>query len=222
MRPGLQDPATLLAAWEAGERAPEPVRGAAVLTALDGSPWVDRPVAEVAVVAAQSLADLVDVVLTCQRCGTLLDLQLALGQMVGARVASVQCPVSFGEVSVRCPTVRDLLAAGGRPDARKVLLERCVDGWQELTAADLELVEQAFEELAGDAVPEVRAQCPDCGEQVTGVVDAAGLLWQQVAATASGLLQDVAALAAAYGWTEPEILALSPARRSAYLQLAAR
>ncbi len=91
-----------------------------------------------------------------------------------------------------------------------------------LTAADLELVEEAFDELAGDAVPEVSASCPECGEQVTGVVDAARLLWEQVAASAPGLLRDVAALAAAYGWTEPEILALPPSRRSAYLRLANR
>jgi hypothetical protein len=222
MRPGLQDPATLLAAWEAGERAPEPVRGAAVLEAVDGGAWLDRTVPEVAVEAARALAGTLALVLTCGQCGTVLDLELPVAEMVGTGVAAVERELSSGPVSVRCPTGRDLLAAAGRPDARDVLLERCVVGGQAFAAEDLELVEEAFDELAGDAVPEVQTQCPECGEQVIGVVDAARLLWQQVAAIGPGLLQEVAALAAAYGWTEPEILALSPARRNAYLRLADR
>jgi hypothetical protein len=39
-------------------------------------------------------------------------------------------------------------------------------------------------------------------------------------ARARALLAEVHSLARAYGWTEPEILALSPQRRAAYLEMA--
>jgi hypothetical protein len=42
-------------------------------------------------------------------------------------------------------------------------------------------------------------------------------LWQDVAQAAQHLLDEVHALATAYGWREPEILALSAARRSYYI-----
>jgi hypothetical protein len=42
-----------------------------------------------------------------------------------------------------------------------------------------------------------------------------------VQAAAERVLLDVHALARAYGWTESEVLRLTPARRSAYLQMAA-
>jgi hypothetical protein len=45
-------------------------------------------------------------------------------------------------------------------------------------------------------------------------------VWAEVDVRARRLLADVATLARTYGWTEPEVLALSEARRAAYLRLA--
>jgi hypothetical protein len=47
----------------------------------------------------------------------------------------------------------------------------------------------------------------------------ASLLWDDVQAYARGLLGQVHALARAYGWTEHEVLSLSPRRRAAYLEM---
>jgi hypothetical protein len=47
----------------------------------------------------------------------------------------------------------------------------------------------------------------------------AALLWVEVEAGAIALVQDVHLLAAAYGWSEAEVLGLGPARRRAYLEL---
>ena len=44
-------------------------------------------------------------------------------------------------------------------------------------------------------------------------------VWAEVDAAAQRLLHEVDVLARAYGWTEPEVLALSEARRAAYLRL---
>jgi hypothetical protein len=45
------------------------------------------------------------------------------------------------------------------------------------------------------------------------------LVWAELQARATALLADVHVLASAYGWTEPQVLSLSPERRAAYLEL---
>jgi len=49
-----------------------------------------------------------------------------------------------------------------------------------------------------------------------------GLLTDRVADQAQRVFLDVADLASAYGWSEPQILALPEPRRRAYLELARR
>ena len=61
--------------------------------------------------------------------------------------------------------------------------------------------------------------CPQCGTCWDAQLDVGELVWQKLRAAAERLLLDVDALARAYGWTEPEVLRLSPVRRAAYLQM---
>ena len=68
----------------------------------------------------------------------------------------------------------------------------------------------------------MRTQCPDCGASTTADVDVTGLLTDRVADQAQRVFLDVADLASAYGWSEPQILALPEPRRRAYLELARR
>ncbi|MFB6941986.1 hypothetical protein ACFCZY_15155 [Streptomyces sp. NPDC056237] len=63
--------------------------------------------------------------------------------------------------------------------------------------------------------------CPDCGAATRAELDIASYLWTELDAWAKELLLDVHLLATAYGWSEPEILALSPLRRRYYLELCA-
>jgi hypothetical protein len=57
-----------------------------------------------------------------------------------------------------------------------------------------------------------------CGHETTQL-DTAALLWDEITARAGALLHEVHRLASAYGWSEAQILALSPARRARYLAL---
>jgi hypothetical protein len=50
-------------------------------------------------------------------------------------------------------------------------------------------------------------------------LNVASLLWDDIEAHAHKLVGEVDALARAYGWTEPEILVLSPQRRATYLAM---
>ncbi|MFE6990250.1 hypothetical protein ACFVFN_19020, partial [Streptomyces pharetrae] len=63
--------------------------------------------------------------------------------------------------------------------------------------------------------------CPECGRATRAELDIASYLWTELDAWARDLLLDVHLLATAYGWSEPEILALSPLRRRYYLELCA-
>ena len=63
-------------------------------------------------------------------------------------------------------------------------------------------------------------ECPACGHGWSAPFDVAQALWAFVQAAAERLLVEVDALARRYGWSEAEVLALTPVRRSAYLQLA--
>ena len=242
-QPSLADPARLLAAWEAGAAAPELARGCAVLAAAglaDPASLLDLPVGLVGIFGIRccltSFGPDVDALTACQACGATLDVPLSLTALLpGPEDGAPEDPVptrtlslAGGTVTVRSPTVRDLLAAAADRDPRGTLVRRCAErpssapvDVADLGDGELALVDEALEELSGLGLITVRAACPGCGEPVAALLDPAALLWQQVQDAAPALLRDVATLAAAFGWSEREILALPAVRRRAYLQLAA-
>ena len=75
-----------------------------------------------------------------------------------------------------------------------------------------------------DPLAEVLADvaCPACGTAFVADLDLGSFVWTEVRARAQSLLRQVDALARAYGWTEPEVLALDERRRGAYLELVRR
>ncbi|MFP8963703.1 hypothetical protein ACLIYP_24605 [Streptomyces nanhaiensis] len=85
----------------------------------------------------------------------------------------------------------------------------------------LRRVAEAAEQADPAADVTLRVSCPECGGTTRAELDIASYLWAELDAWARDLLLDVHLLAGAYGWTEPEILALSPLRRRYYLELCA-
>ena len=61
--------------------------------------------------------------------------------------------------------------------------------------------------------------CPRCGHNWIALFDIAEFFWMELSALARRLLREVHTLASAYNWHEAEILALSPVRRQAYLEM---
>ena len=61
--------------------------------------------------------------------------------------------------------------------------------------------------------------CPCCQHKWEAPFDIVAFLWREISAAARRLLREVHTIASAYGWTETEILALSPARRRIYLEI---
>ncbi|MGW7618626.1 T4 family baseplate hub assembly chaperone [Streptomyces antimycoticus] len=119
--------------------------------------------------------------------------------------------------------------------ARRALLARCLVSVHRagqpvpadrLPVAELpEPVQRKLAEAAERADPAadvtLNVACPECGEATRAELDIASYLWAELDHWARDLLLDVHLLATAYGWSEPQILALSPLRRRYYLELCA-
>jgi hypothetical protein len=128
----------------------------------------------------------------------------------------------------RLPTSADLAAAAvpgaDVAGATLILARRCCvpgDGLPlpaELGDAELEEIDRALSELADPAEIRLALTCIGCGHAWTAALDIGSYLWDELEEQASGLLDDVHLLALAYGWSEPEILALGEARRRGYLE----
>jgi hypothetical protein len=61
--------------------------------------------------------------------------------------------------------------------------------------------------------------CLECGQSWQGVLEVIHFFWNGVRTEARRLLQEVDALARAYGWRENDILSMSPTRRRLYVQM---
>ncbi len=223
--------AATLDLWESLAGMAPPARGAAVLVArgLAGDAGAAREL-PLAVAAREALAELrarvgpeLDTVLTCPVCEALLDVPLPLDDVLaGSDVGEATQQVDG--VELRGPTTSDVLAALASPDPAATLRARCQrwpagtdpEGDPELAAR----VGAAAERLVGAAGAQVRLECPECGGDVLADVDVVRLLTERMTEEAQAVLTDVATLAVAFGWSEREVLALSPARLQAYLGLA--
>jgi hypothetical protein len=173
-----------------------------------------------------------DATACCPRCGERVEFSPPVGPLADAEPA-VPAPLERDGIVVRWrpPDSRDALAAAGAADAagaHAILLARCVldatgpDGPlapEEIPPAVCDALDAAI--AAADPLAEILVDltCPACGGAFAADLDVASFVWAELDAGARELLGEVDALARAYGWTEPEVLALSDRRRAAYLRL---
>ncbi|HEX7240177.1 MAG TPA: hypothetical protein VF263_07925 [Longimicrobiaceae bacterium] len=135
------------------------------------------------------------------------------------------------ELRFRLLTSRDLASLAGARDveaARGLLLRRCVlDAAREGEPVPVEeLPETVVASLAAEMAerdPQAEVtfnlDCPRCSHAWVSAFDVVAFFWTELSALAKRLLAEVHVLARAYGWREADILAMSSARRRAYLEL---
>jgi hypothetical protein len=108
--------------------------------------------------------------------------------------------------------------------AVRLLLKRCHTGenlpknvWSD---EEIEAVGQSMS--AADPLAEILLSfdCPSCGAHFEESLDLPSFLWSEIECCAKRLLFEVHTLASAYGWSQAEVLSLSPARRKCYLNMA--
>jgi hypothetical protein len=229
--PALSSSALVLA-WEQGLQLPVLERPLALLAAAGRSEeamelCIGRRDAELLALREETFGSRVESVVDCAACGEALELSFDTAQLErGSEPPSESHVLVVGgtEVRFRLATTADLRAVSAFDDvdaARETLLQRCVlePPATELNEAGQQSVVARMAELDPLATVELEFLCPACGAVGPAAFDIASFLWAELDAAARRSLEDVHALASAYGWSEEEVLALSPARRSVYLEL---
>lgn len=171
----------------------------------------------------------------CPRCAATIEcpldaraLQVAGPAATGAPRRSVTLQFAERTIELRLPRPLDLDAVRtAGPLAASRLFARCVvhddhgatPGIPEPSTELVAMASAALEELDPQAALSFALECPDCAAAWTQPWDPGEFLWQELDAWARATLRDVDCLARHYGWSESEILALSPRRRAHYLEL---
>jgi len=236
-------PAELLAVWESGLQSSPAERAIAFLrTSMDegaddpGHFPIGGRDARLLSLREQIFGPEINGVVSCARCGESIELRFPVG---GLRLPEREVPARLAfdvdeySAEFRLPNSFDLAAvqnAGSRngESAPRMLLDRCLSratrSGEPITAAELpESVVDAIADTMAAADPqaeiEFALECPGCGRQWNELFDIESFLWDELQAWAGRTLLQIHQLASAYGWSEQEILSLSPARRNAYLGL---
>lgn len=139
--------------------------------------------------------------------------------------------VAGKEIPFRLPNSLDLLAIVGQSDpkqAQQMLLWRCLQqvskrqqkAWQKHIPDRVQTaVSNQMAALDPQGNIEMALTCPACRHQWQTLFDIVTFLWAEVDRWAIRTMQDIHTLAKAYGWSEQDILNLSPWRRQLYLQM---
>lgn len=232
-------PADLLDVWEEGHDQSLVARALAMLhralPAADRESLADLPVgtrdALLLRLRELNFGPVANCVATCPSCQATLEFPVAVGDLLVDDPPGLEGLVEWEGVRLRIrpATSRDQLSLAGLTDPDTmtgVLLQRCalVDQSAGIAArvVPIEAAEAVAAEMTRlDPGADLRftLACPNCDATWSSVFDAVSFLWREVEVAARRLLSDVHVLAEAYGWSEPEILSLSAARRRAYLQL---
>jgi hypothetical protein len=222
--------AGLLRVWDEGQARSPAGRALLLATAAAGERADPDAVAELPLGRRNELLlDLQELcfgpalpcVVMCPGCEESLDVSVTVDELRFGNEGPLAETVRIGgiELELRALTSADLLSVDpSAPEARQALLSRCVSTLEPLP-------EQAFDEIAArlrDLDPqadlELPLECPECGHAWRAWIDLAEHLWAEIDAYGRRLVHEVCALATAFGWTEADVLAVSPARRRLYLE----
>jgi hypothetical protein len=166
---------------------------------------------------------------SCSQCGEPLEFVLAAGALaehLEDRRAQAAWQSDAGEAAMQMRPVctRDLLATLDEADvaqAQDRLLALSLGAEPDAggTLPSRPSVVAAFERINAAAELTCSIACPACTSAEILDFDPARFLWLAVRHAARRLMDEVDALAGAYGWSERAIVRMSPQRRGAYLEM---
>lgn len=228
---------TLLSLWETGVAHAPSARPAALLAVSAGETLdatarlpLGRRDARLLHWYRENAGDRLDALTDCPQCNGPVELEFEVADV--ERPPGLDGAVTADEggwsLSWRPPDTLDFChaaTASTADAARQILLDRCltVTGGNGEPQVPAQLLAKLMK-LAAVADPQADVQlaltCPACRADWQAPFDIGSFLWKHIESEALRLLAEVRELAAACGWSEAEILSLSLARRSAYLQLA--
>ncbi|MBA3831270.1 MAG: phage baseplate protein [Chthoniobacterales bacterium] len=235
--------AELLDVWERG-LAQSPAQRALLLLAVACAETPIEQLAQASIgqrdsrllaVREQTFGPRLASITTCPACSEQLEFEVNAAEIRATSDGEPELLLRLTQgdyaVEFRLPTSLDLASldpAGDSESNRRNLLRRCVTKARrtdtELPAAELpaELL-AAISQRMSEADPQADVQlslaCPQCHHLWETPFDIVSYFWTEIHAWAGRMLREVHSLASAYGWPEAEVLALSPWRRQAYLEL---
>jgi uncharacterized protein (UPF0212 family) len=234
----------LLDVWEAGHALPPVQRALALLTVArpDVSPQalaempVGRRDSELLVLRERLFGPGIVALARCPGCAERFELTFTVAdiQVTPPEHAAILVQRDDYAVRVRPANSVDLMDthAGDDPAAtERALIGRCtLEAWRgaarvladELPDAVAEAIAHAMSTADPQADVQMATVCPACGHRWDALFDVAAFLWREVEAWAQRTLDEVHALASAYGWSEREILSMSASRRRRYVAMIAQ
>lgn len=239
--------AQVLALWDAGQTR-HPIDRALLALALampEEAPGelADRPVGwrEVNLLALRNatFGSPLDGYAPCPSCGAMMEFSLDGANLLdGLPAPDTNARIAFEGQQWRLPSSRDQAVILTAPDPETAvdwLLDRCrieedsLEGnstvnreksqKMKCSPALIGELESRMEALDPAADIRLGMRCTDCGHVWDAVLDIGACFWDELGSRSHQLLESVHRLASAYGWREAEILALSPARRAAYMNM---
>lgn len=199
-------PHALLEAWERGSGETPTLRGLCLLQAMEpsrsledlaGLSLVERD-ERIRALRRHLIGSRYEAIAHCPACQE----QVEIG------FADHELPVWSGAHSPGVPTSLDLLEVSRLPSPERVsaLASRCIAPEEnDLGIFDLQ----------------IDVRCPTCEKAWQEPFDIVVYFWSELASWCGRLLWEVHALARSYGWTEREVLSMTPIRRSQYLRMVA-
>lgn len=221
-------PADLLWAWETGADRQPLDRGLALLwRAGVATDPADLPLTEhdrlLLKLRRATFGDGMHAVTVCPDCAAGLELELDAERLAAAlpEPTAETFEANGRRLTLRALTSRDLAEAARVPeaDAPAVLRQRAT-GLSEISEELAAVVDARLEAREAEGELRFTLACTECGADWTEFLDVLDFLWREVDVAARRLMGEVAEIAAAFSWAEHDILALSPARRRVYLELA--
>lgn len=230
----------LLQAWESGLDQ-SPARRAVALLACTGSE-PHEVLAALPVGARDArlfglrralFGETIGALAQCPACGERLDVSFCIDdvcppQLPPASINQHELHACGHAIRYRLPNSMDLQSIPHDDPSPAHLLRRCVasamrgetpvapDALPPEVVAALGAAMAAADPLARI---ELALSCPGCGHAWDDLLDIGAFLWKEVDAWARRTLHDVHTLARAYGWSEAEILGMTPRRRDIYLDM---
>jgi hypothetical protein len=185
-------------------------------------------------VRQQTFGDRLEAYTECPECEERLEFSLScdffLSDAPPHEITTKTVTIQGADFDLRCPNSRDAAAAAASENvevAKKAFFTGCTtaaagsilntdslpESIQAAIAAELAAMDPQAEML-------LDLSCPTCRHAWQAVFEIITFFWTEIRVRARRLLQEVDALARAYGWAEGDILAMSEARRGLYLQMA--
>ncbi len=232
----------ILTAWELGQSLSGEERASLLLSLADPGVrmdiWSQRTIGErnaaLFAVRSKMFGQVASGHAKCPKCGERMDLTIDLPD-IPQKSHSVDDIFTFvrdrTKIRFRLPTGEDLIRTSGCADIHQAfgaVLDACIleaeeDGqvivWRSLPGDKQEALADYMGSCDPQAETMLKIACPACGHGWEQPFDIAGFVWEELKWHARRLLNEIHELACAYGWTETEILTLTPGRRRAYLEM---